>query len=62
MSLENDTPVSQFSPLLAKPSRIMVEPLVVEDNLLDAIHSAKIAGMGLSEVTDILGTLWNMDE
>ncbi|MBR3536988.1 MAG: GntR family transcriptional regulator [Oscillospiraceae bacterium] len=34
----------------------------VEDNLMDAIHSAKIAGMGLSEVTDILGTLWNMDE
>ena len=34
----------------------------VEENLMDAIHSAKIAGMGLSEVSDILGTLWNMDD
>ncbi len=34
----------------------------VEENLIDAISSAKIAGMGLSEVTDILGTLWNMDD
>ncbi|WP_044973661.1 GntR family transcriptional regulator [Ruminococcus sp. HUN007] len=34
----------------------------VEENLMDAIHSAKIAGMGLPEVLDILGTLWNMDD
>ncbi|WP_295092969.1 GntR family transcriptional regulator [Ruminococcus sp.] len=33
----------------------------LEDDLTNAIHSAKIAGIGLEEVTEILKTLWLID-
>ena len=33
----------------------------LEDDLTNAIHSAKIAGIGLEEVTEILNTLWLID-
>ena len=34
----------------------------LEQNLSDAIYSAKIAGIGLEETEQILEALWNMEE
>ncbi len=34
----------------------------LEKNLTDAIHSARIAGVGLDEITQTLEMLWDIDE
>ena len=48
----------------AQDQRMLVEQHMrqVEKNLTDAIHSARIAGMGLEEIEKTLEMLWEIDE
>ena len=48
----------------AQDQRMLVEQHMrqVEKNLTDAIHSARIAGIGLEEVENTLEMLWEIDE
>ena len=48
----------------AQDQRLLAEQHMrqLEQHLTDAIHSAKIAGLGLDEVTETLSALWNIDD
>ena len=48
----------------AQDERLLAEQHMrqLEQHLTDAIHSAKIAGLGLDEVTETLSALWNIDD
>lgn len=48
----------------ARDERLLAEQHMrqLEQHLTDAIHSAKIAGLGLDEVTETLSALWNIDD
>ena len=48
----------------AQDTRLLTEQHLrrVEENLTEAIRSAKIAGMELAEVQETLNTLWTLDD
>ncbi|MCR5121581.1 MAG: GntR family transcriptional regulator [Ruminococcus sp.] len=48
----------------AQDERLLAEQHMrqLEQHLTDAIHSARIAGLGLDEVTQTLETLWSIDD
>ena len=48
----------------AQDERLLAEQHMrqLEQYLTEAIRSAKIAGLGLDEVTETLSALWNIDE